>query len=77
MTAYIDCSVFLSLFLPIWVAFKLCVLEALKVLREEGAPSPFHASTVEAAPRSLPCEVHLNKGLHYWKQLKAFSPFSL
>lgn len=73
MTACIDYSVSPQSFLTCLGGFQVVCFGACKVPREEGAPS--HASTVAAAPRSLPCEVHLNKGLHCWKQLKAFSPF--
>lgn len=69
-------------FLTYLGGFLVVVFGAVKVLRKEGASSPFHASAVAAALRSLlslglPCKVHLNEGLHYWKQLKAVSLFFL
>lgn len=68
-------SVSTQSFLTYLGGFQVVVFGALKVLREEGVSSSFHASAVATALRSLlslglPCIVHLNEGFHYWKQVK-------
>ena len=70
-------SVSLQSFLTLLNGFQIVFFGTLKVLRKESVPSPcmlqlrFHLSR-----GLLVTNAHLNRGLHYWKQLKMFNPFS-